>query len=76
LFLLVILEKPEKSINTILEFFNLNAKDLVSSLVSLSKKFSPKDDEDEDDDEDYDEEDEYILTDVDEIEELTIFEKK
>ena len=52
---------------------NLNTKDLVSSLVSLSKKFSPKDDDDDDDNED---DDEYELTDVDEIEELTIFEKK
>jgi hypothetical protein len=54
---------------------NLNANDLVSSLVSLTKKFTPKDDEEDDDYED-DEEDEFQLTDVDEIEELTIFEKK
>jgi hypothetical protein len=53
---------------------NLNTNDLVSSLVSLTKKFSPKDEDDDDDD--YDEEDEYTLTDVDEIDELTIFEKK
>ena len=50
---------------------NLNSKDLVSSLVSLTKKFTPNDDDDDDDDDD----DEYELTDVDEIEELTIFEK-
>ena len=55
---------------------NLNTNELVSSLISLTKKFTPKDDENDDEDEDYDEEDEYILTDVDEIEELTIFEKK
>lgn len=53
---------------------NLNTNDLVSSLVSLSKKFLPKDEDDDDDY--YNEEDEYTLTDVDEIEELTIFEKK
>lgn len=50
---------------------NLNANDLVSSLVSLTKKFTPKDEDDDDDDDD----DDFELTDVDEIEELTIFEK-
>jgi hypothetical protein len=55
---------------------NLNANDLVSSLVSLTKKFTPKDDDDDDDDDDdEDDDDDYELTDVDEIEELTIFEK-
>lgn len=53
---------------------NLNTNDLVSSLVSLTKKFTPKDDDDDDDD--YDEEDEFELTDVDDIDELTVFEKK
>jgi hypothetical protein len=52
---------------------NLNATDLVSSLVSLTKKFTPEDDDDDEDEDDDD--DEYELTDVDEIEELTIFEK-
>jgi len=55
---------------------NLNTNNLVSSLVSMTKKFTPKDDDDDDDDDDDYDEDDYELTDVDEIEELTIFEKK
>jgi hypothetical protein len=54
---------------------NLDTSDLVSSLVNLTKKFTPKDDDDDDDDED---DDEFELTDVDditEVEELTILEK-
>ena len=53
---------------------NLNTNDLVSSLVTLTKKYTPKDDDDDDDDDD-----EFELTDVDditEIEELIILEKK
>ena len=38
--LLVILEKPEKSINTILEFFNLNAKDLHLELIKYLNNYN------------------------------------
>ena len=54
---------------------NLDATELVSSLVSLTKKITPKDNDDDDDDDD---DDEFELTDVDditEVDELTILEK-
>jgi hypothetical protein len=53
---------------------NLDTNNLVSSLISLTKKFTPNDNNDDDDDDD--DNGDYKLTDVDEIEELTIFEKK
>ena len=55
---------------------NLDTNNLVSSLISLTKKFTPNDDNDDDNDDDDDDDGDYKLTDVDEIEELTIFEKK
>lgn len=58
---------------------NLNSADLVSTLVKMTKKFTPKDEDDEDDDDEDDEDEddyEYELTDYDEIDELTIYEKK
>lgn len=58
---------------------NLDTNDLVSSLVTLTKKFTPKDDDDDEDDDYDDDDDEFELTDVDDItetEELIILEKK
>ena len=54
---------------------NLDMNELVSSVSSLSKKIKMINDIEDEDDYEH-EEDELILSDVDEIEELTIFEKK